>query len=82
MTADGRRLGGGDEEVKLTMFFKVKNGTGSETEGWRFQGRFHDADIEDDMILVYPWLQEHKVAVLEGEDALLLGREIRYLLVG
>ena len=34
------------------------------------------------MILGYPWLQEHKVAVLQGEDALGVGREIRYLLVG
>ena len=64
------------------MFFKVQNGTGSETEGWRFKGRFHDAEIEDDMIIWYPWLQKHNVAVLAGEDALGVGREIRYSLVG
>ena len=70
VTADGRRVGGGDIGLSLTMFFKVQNGTGSETDGWRFQWRFHDADIEHDMILENPWLQEHKVAVLAGEDAL------------
>ena len=64
------------------VFLKVQNGTGSETEGWLFQGRFHDADIDDDMILGYPWLQEHNVAVPAGEDALGVGREIRDLLVG
>ena len=64
------------------MFFRVQNGTGSETEGLRFQGRFHDADIEDDMILGYSWLQEQKVVVVAGEDALGVGREIRCLLVG
>ena len=34
------------------------------------------------MILGYPWLQEHKVAVLASEDALGVVRKIRYLLVG
>ena len=62
--------------------FQSANSPGSETEGWRLQGRFHDADIDDDMIVGYPWLQNHKVAVLAGEDALGVGRQIPYLLVG
>ena len=37
---------------------------------WKAKGCFHEADIDDDMILGYPWLQENRVAVLPGDNAL------------
>ena len=36
---------------------------------WKAMGFFHEADIDDDMILGYPWMQENRVAVLPGENA-------------
>ena len=37
---------------------------------WEANGCFPEADIDDDMILRYPWLQENRVAVLPGDNAL------------
>ena len=35
---------------------------------WRAKESFHEAEIEDDMILGYPWLKEDRVAVLPGDN--------------
>ena len=32
------------------------------------KGCFHEADIDDDMMLPYPWLKENRVAVLPGDN--------------
>ena len=50
ITADSRRLGGGDREVKLVLSFRVQNGENGDKERRRMMGRFHDADTKDDMI--------------------------------
>ena len=40
---------------------------------WKAKGCFHEADIDDEMILGYPWLQENRVAILLAENTLGVG---------
>ena len=40
---------------------------------WIAKGCFHEAEIEYDMILRYPLLQENRVAVLSGDNLLRVG---------
>ena len=49
---------------------------------WRAKGCFHEAEIEDDMILGYPWLQENRVAVLSGDIILEVGEGRQNLVEG
>ena len=49
---------------------------------WKAKGCFHEADIDDDMILGFPWLQEKRVAVLPGDNALGVGEKRQCLVKG
>ena len=49
---------------------------------WKAKGCFHEADIDDDMILGYPWLHENRVAVLPGDNALGVGERGQCLVEG
>ena len=46
------------------------------------KGKFHEADIEDELIRGFPWLQENNLAVLTTEGALGCGWENEILLTG
>ena len=46
------------------------------------KGCFHEAEIENDMILGYPWLQENRVAVLYGDNLLGVGEGCQNLVQG
>ena len=68
VSANGEVLGGGDKEVELMIHILQRNAEverGFETV-WKAKGCFHEADIDDDMIPTYPWLQENRVTVLPG----------------
>ena len=43
---------------------------------------FHEADIEDELILGYPWLRENNLDILTTEGALGCGWENEILLTG
>ena len=78
VTANGEVLGGGDKEVELLIHFlqinaEVKPGF---ERVWKARGCFHEADIDDDMILGVPWLQENRVAVLPADNALGVGERV------
>ena len=45
-------------------------------------GKFHDADIENELILGCPWLQENNLEVLPAEEALACGLQNEILLGG
>ena len=47
---------------------------------WKAKACFHEADIDDDMILGYPWLQKNRVAVLSGDNALGVGERCQCFL--
>ena len=56
VTAKGEVLGGGDKEVQLLIHFRRRNAEvkpGFERV-WKTKGCFHEADIDDEMILGYP----------------------------
>ena len=60
VTANGDMLPGGDTEVDLMVHFRERGvdlGPGKERV-LGAKGCFHEAEIENDMILGYPWLQE------------------------
>ena len=59
VTANGEKLKGGDREVELDLDFKMTiRGQAKETnsEVFTLKGKFHEADIEDEFILGFPWL--------------------------
>ena len=83
--ANGEKLKGGDREVELDLDFKMKiRGQAKETnsEVLTLKGKFNEADIEDELILEFPWLQENNLAVLTTEEALGCGWENEILLTG
>ena len=78
VTANGDVLPGGDIEVDLMVHFRERGvdvGPGKERV-WRAKGCVHEAEIEDEMILGYPWLQENRVAVLSGTISQDLGKGV------
>ena len=40
---------------------------------WRAAGLLHEAEMEDEMILGYPWLCQHRLAVVPSDHALGVG---------
>ena len=61
-TANGQHLGGGQSTIKLRMTFGQDNGRC--VQPWRVWGEFYEADTKADMIISYPWLGEHRLAVI------------------
>ena len=57
----------GDKEVSLDMEFITKD---RKQESKCLSGTFHDAEIEDEMILGYPWVTQNKLAIILALGAL------------
>ena len=59
VTASGDTLKGGDKEIDLEMDFRLKKtkdfGAKNEENTFCLRGKFHDADIEKELIFGYPW---------------------------
>ena len=75
VTANGEKLVGGDRKVDFDLDFKMKiRGQKEENQkqpdAFTLMGTSHNPDIEDDLILGYPWLQENSLALLKTEEAL------------
>ena len=69
----------------MDLSFKMKTKGQNEenkTDVFTLKGNCHEADIEDELILGYPWLQENNLAVLTTEGALGCGWENEILLTG
>ena len=54
---------GGSREVTLDLTFKVDHPDSPKHFEWTTTGTFHDADIQVDAILSYPWLEESHLGV-------------------
>ena len=63
VTADGTRMDGGSREVTLKLTFKLDQPDQTGNVEWSTTGTFHDADIQVDAILSYPWLEQSKLGV-------------------
>ena len=73
ITASGSELAGGQMEVMLELVFG-KNAPGCDPEEqWTTPGIFVEGEIEEDMILGYPWLAENHVTVCAGRGRLMVG---------
>ena len=84
VTANGETLQGGDQEIDLELDFRLKNEEELpfDSDTFHLRGKFHDADIENELILGYPWLQENNLAILPAEEALACGIQNEMLLGG
>ena len=61
----------GAKEVGLRVSFRGKVQRDDDDElACRVTGLFLEADMEDEMILGYPWLFQHKLAVVPTDHAL------------
>ena len=60
LTADHSRMAGGDEEVSLDIVFDTDV---PDPSTCTLRGTFLDANINVDLILSYPWLEENEIAV-------------------
>ena len=63
VTADGNRMEGGKKEVTVQLNFKVDHPDNPQQVDWSIPGTFHDADIQVDAILSYPWLEASHLGV-------------------
>ena len=71
--------------MELDLSFKMKTkgqNEENETDVSTLKGNFHEADIEDELILGYPWLQENNLAVRKTEGALGCGWKNEIILTG
>ena len=86
VTANGETLQGGDQEINLELELRSKYenafGANPGANTSCLHGKLHDADIENELILGYPWLQENNLAVLPAEEALACGLQNEILLGG
>ena len=70
-TANGARMAGGVKEVTLDLFFGARAyTTGAKLPDMVVPAQFHEADIQVDAILSYPWLRENRLGVWVHELAL------------
>ena len=83
---NGETLQGGDQEVNLELDFRLirekafEASPGANT--FCSHGKLHDADIENELIFGYPWLQENNLAVLPAGEALACRLQNEILLGG
>ena len=86
VTASGETLQGGDQEIDLEMDFGLKNSkrfdTKTEENTVSLRGKFHDADIENALILGYPWAVQNGLNIFPAQDALACGLQNEILLGG
>ncbi len=70
VTADGKRMPGGTQEVTLRLEFGAEplNREGEAT--WSTTATFHDAGIHVDAILSYPWLNRARLGVFPHLNSL------------
>jgi hypothetical protein len=73
-------MGGGQLEVAMTLTFGAKSLEGDTLPEWSTQGTFHEADIQVDAILSYPWLKERFLGVFPHLEALAILEEPLLLL--
>ena len=81
LTASGSRMEGGQREVSLELTFGAKHLKGGGPKTWTTMAAFHDADIQVDAILSYPWLEEKHLGVFPHLKSLALLAD-RMLLLG
>ena len=78
--ANGDPVKGGAKEAELRVTFRERVQPNDDEElVWRATGLFHEAELEDEMILGYPWLCQHKLAVVPGDHALGVGSTDRLI---
>ena len=78
--ANGEPVRGGAREAELQVTFREREQPNDDEElVWRVTSLFHEAEMEDEMILGYPWLCEHKLAVLPVDRALGVGTDNRLI---
>ena len=72
--ANGDPVKGGSKEAELRVAFRERVQPNDDEElVWRATGLFHEAEMEDEMILGYPWLCQHNLAVVPSDHALGVG---------
>ena len=71
VTASGEGLAGGDDELTLELTFKEKLEGGGEAD-WKTEAVFIEGEIEDEMILGYPWLAKNQVTIKTGDGKLMV----------
>ena len=86
VTASGDTLQGGDKETDLELDFRLKNAKDldvkTEENTFCLRGKFHEADIENELILGFPWLEENGLNIFPVQDALACGLQNKILLGG
>ena len=81
LTANGARMVGGNKEVALDLLFGARAyTTGAKLPDRGVQASFHDADIQVDAILSFPWLRANRLGVWAHQHALELQGRPRILL--
>ena len=76
-TADGSKMRGGTQEAVLRLAFDGGLQGGRE---WSVVAAFHDADLQMDAIIGFPWMQAQQLGVFPHLEALARWEEPRMLL--
>ena len=80
-TADGSRMRGGAHEARLELVLQADRELPQGGTTWSAPASFHDADIQVDALIGYPWLQRHKLGVFPHLRALALETRGIFLLL-
>jgi hypothetical protein len=71
---------GGQMDVAMTLTFGARSLEGETLPEWSTQGTFHEANIQVDAILSYPWLKDRFLGVFPHLEALAILEEPLLLL--
>ena len=66
VAANGQKLSGGGKEIDLELRMNIQG----MSEQWTAKASFHDANIELDGILGFPWLRDNRLVIVSHQDAL------------
>ena len=73
-TANGQTLRGGQRELHTHLLFRKRLRPGGKVGNYAVDASFHEAEINVDVILGYPWLKSKKIGVFPCFDALAIIR--------
>ena len=82
IAANGQRLGGGERIIPTVLGFVAQQNGEIQPELMVFPADFHEAEIQVDAIISYPWMVDHQIGVFPHKRALAIDQPILTLLFG
>ena len=82
IAANGQRLDGGERVIQTVLGFVAQQNGEFQPELMNFPADFHEAEIQVDARISYPWMVDHQIGVFPHKRALAIDQPIFTLLFG